>query len=272
MKENILNFDKKMKSLKKTFENDEELLSYVKNISPWCSQQKIKKTFCANEKDLLKRLKNLDVVSYSQTRNFLDGHVSKLSPYIEHGLVTLTALYQNLKKEDRLSSGFKFIQELVWREFWSKFAQDNPDFLWESVENYKTGYEEEEYSKEIPRDIQSGTTGVACLDFFIETLYETGYLHNHARMYLSSYLVHWRRVKWQVGAKWFLTHLIDGNLASNNFSWQWIASTFSNKPYIFNLDNIKKYQNKELNTNPKDNEPLNFSYDELRKKLFPRLI
>ena len=51
-------------------------------------------------------------------------------------------------------------------------------------------------------------------------------------MYVASYVVHFRRVKWQAGAKFFMTHLLDGDLASNNFSWQWIASTFAGKPYI----------------------------------------
>ena len=64
-------------------------------------------------------------------------------------------------------------------------------------------------------------------------------MHNHARMYLASYVVHFRRVRWQAGAEWFLTHLLDGNEASNNFSWQWVASTLSQKPYIFNLENVQ---------------------------------
>jgi deoxyribodipyrimidine photo-lyase len=90
-------------------------------------------------------------------------------------------------------------------------------------------------------------------------------------MYLASYVVHFRRIKWQVGARWFLKHLLDGDLASNNFSWQWVASTFSNKPYIFNLENINKYFGKLVDTAPNLNKPINASYEELHKKLFPNL-
>ena len=59
-------------------------------------------------------------------------------------------------------------------------------------------------------------------------------------MYLASYVIHFRRIKWQTGAFGFATSS-DGDEASNNFSWQWVASTFSNKPYIFNLENVEKY-------------------------------
>ena len=60
-------------------------------------------------------------------------------------------------------------------------------------------------------------------------------------MWLAAYVVHWRRVAWQAGARWFLQHLLDGDPASNNMSWQWIASTFSHKPYMFNRENLERY-------------------------------
>ena len=90
-------------------------------------------------------------------------------------------------------------------------------------------------------------------------------------MYLASYIVHFRHIKWQVGAKWFLEHLLDGDLASNNLSWQWVASTFSNKPYIFNLENVDKYFGRIIDTSPNKNELINHSYEVLQKKLFPNI-
>ena len=102
-------------------------------------------------------------------------------------------------------------------------------------------------------------------------LLSSGYLHNHARMYLASYVVHWRRVSWQAGARWFLHHLLDGDPASNNLSWQWVASTFANKPYIFNLDNLRKYADAGLNVRAEDNVDLDASYGVLTQRLFPRL-
>ena len=78
-------------------------------------------------------------------------------------------------------------------------------------------------------------------DQAVGTLYATGYLHNHARMWLASYVVHLRHVHWRAGADWMYGHLLDGDLASNHLSWQWVASTFSSKPYLFNAENVAKY-------------------------------
>ena len=66
-------------------------------------------------------------------------------------------------------------------------------------------------------------------------------------------------------------YLIDGDLASNNLSWQWVASTFSKKPYIFNLDNVRKYADKHIDTRSDTNSELNYSYSELTRLLFPNL-
>jgi deoxyribodipyrimidine photo-lyase len=60
-------------------------------------------------------------------------------------------------------------------------------------------------------------------------------------MWFASYVVHFRRVRWQAGAAFFLAHLLDGDPASNNLSWQWVASTFAHKPYIFNRANLERY-------------------------------
>jgi deoxyribodipyrimidine photo-lyase len=75
----------------------------------------------------------------------------------------------------------------------------------------------------------------------VRALYDTGYVHNHARMWLASYLVHLRKLQWQAGAAWLHGHLLDGDLASNSLSWQWVAGTFSSKPYLFNNDNVARF-------------------------------
>ena len=60
-------------------------------------------------------------------------------------------------------------------------------------------------------------------------------------MWLASYVVHLRRVHWRAGADWLVAHLLDGDLASNHLSWQWVAGTASRKPYLFNADNVARY-------------------------------
>jgi deoxyribodipyrimidine photo-lyase len=79
------------------------------------------------------------------------------------------------------------------------------------------------------------------IDRAVHELYSTGYLHNHARMWLASYVVHLRKVSWRTGADWMFAHLLDGDLASNHLSWQWVAATFSSKPYVFNAENVARY-------------------------------
>jgi deoxyribodipyrimidine photo-lyase len=58
---------------------------------------------------------------------------------------------------------------------------------------------------------------------------------------LASYCVHLRKVHWRAGADWLYAHLLDGDLPSNHLSWQWVASTFSSKPYLFNAANVAKF-------------------------------
>jgi deoxyribodipyrimidine photo-lyase len=72
-------------------------------------------------------------------------------------------------------------------------------------------------------------------------------------------------------SRWFLHHLLDGDVASNNLSWQWVASTFSHKPYIFNLENVDKYFGKQVDTSPLTNQPLYASYEALQARLFPNM-
>ena len=165
----------------------------------------------------------------------------------------------------------KFIQELAWRDFWRSYAYHHPDQIWTNVEDYKTGFQASEYQDKLPEDIESGQTPTQVINVFIKNLKETGYLHNHARMYVASYVVHFRKVKWQAGAKFFLTHLLDGDIASNNFSWQWIASTFAGKPYIFNLENVQKYCDRTINIDPYQNKEINGSYEDINQRLFPNL-
>jgi deoxyribodipyrimidine photo-lyase len=60
-------------------------------------------------------------------------------------------------------------------------------------------------------------------------------------MWLASYVVHLRRVHWRAGADWLVAHLLDGDLASNHLSWQWVAATGSHKPYLFNAENVARF-------------------------------
>ncbi|TAG61309.1 MAG: deoxyribodipyrimidine photo-lyase [Oscillatoriales cyanobacterium] len=187
-------------------------------------------------------LQQVDPSKYSSTRNFLNGAVTRLSPYLRYGVLSLAEVRDAvLTKVQDPQDAVKLVNELGWRDYWQRLYAELGKKIWEDREPYKTGYTTKDYSDTLPQDVVEGTTGLVCIDSFSRELRETGYLHNHQRMWMASYLVHWRRVRWQAGARWFLQHLLDGDPASNNLSWQWVASTFSHKAYFFNRENLERY-------------------------------
>ena len=259
-----------MRKLKNKFTNREKLIQYVRKLTPWAEGKE--SSIIGGYRNAQEELRSINLDFYCQNRNFGYGNVTKLSPYVSHGILTLNEIRNYaLSKYTNSRKITKFMQELGWRDFWQRIAKDNPEYIWNSVENYKTGFTENDYLDYLPEDIAHAKTNVVCINLFIKNLLNTGYVHNHARMNIASYVVHFRKVKWQVGAKWFLRYLLDGDEASNNLSWQWVASTFSHKAYIFNLDNVKKYFSDLVDTSIENNQPLNQDYSSLSKQLFPKL-
>ena len=95
----------------------------------------------------------------------------------------------------------------------------------------------------VPLAIVDANTGIKAIDKAIENFYKTGYLHNHMRMYIAALCCNIGKYHWSAPAKWMYAHLLDGDLASNHLSWQWVAGTFSNRRYVANQENINKYFN-----------------------------
>ncbi len=216
-------------------------------------------------------LKRVDAKRYARSRNHLNGAVTGLSPYIRHGVFSLAevrdAVFERIRSREE---GQKLINELGWRDFWQRMWQELGDRINEDREEFKTGHPASSYSKDLPDDVREGRTGLACMDSFRDDLVNRGWLHNHARMWMAAWLVHWRKVHWKAGADWFLEHLLDGDPASNQLSWQWVASTFSHKPYFFNRDNLERYSDgRYCKSCANANQcPFDASYDELEQQLF----
>ena len=217
------------------------------------------------------KLAQVNPARYAKSRNHLNGAVTGLSPYIRHGVLTLAevrgAVFQRIRNRN---DGIKLINELGWRDFWQRMWLDLGEGINDDQEEPKTGHAAGSYAKELPADVREGTTGLACMDGFRDELVTTGWLHNHARMWMAAWLVHWRRVHWKAGADWFLEHLVDGDPASNNLSWQWVASTFSHKPYFFNRDNLVRFGGTRHcdNCSSVGRCPFDGSYEQLESKLF----
>ncbi|MDL2337822.1 MAG: FAD-binding domain-containing protein, partial [Pseudomonadota bacterium] len=189
--------------------------------------------------EVLRRLDAVHPGEYARTRNALDGAVTGLSPYLTHGVIGMRSAVARVLQKHRLSYDDKLMFEFAWREFfhhvWSRCDEQvltgmRPEAVWSGT-----------YASTVPADLREGRTGVPTIDAAVRQLYTTGYLHNHARMWLASYAVHLRKVHWRAGADWMYGHLLDGDVPSNHLSWQWVAATFSSKPYLFNADNVAKY-------------------------------
>ncbi|CAK6694230.1 FAD-binding domain-containing protein [Synechococcus sp. CBW1107] len=224
-------------------------------------------------KPALAALEALDPARYAASRNHLEGAVSGLSPYIRHGVLSLAQVRDVVQQRMARGPGpvsEKLLQELAWRDYWQRLWIRLGDGVWENLEPLKTGHPEAAYAEELPVDIDEGRTGLACIDAFARQLMDTGWLHNHTRMWLAAYVVHWRRVRWQAGARWFLRHLLDGDAASNNLSWQWVASSFSAKPYLFNRANLERFgAGRHCPGCPAaENCPFEASYEDLQARLF----
>ena len=216
-------------------------------------------------------LGRIDPRRYTKSRNHLRGAVTGLSPYIRHGVLSLAevrdAVFQRIRSRDE---GSKLINELGWRDFWQRMWRDLGDGIHDSQEELKTGHDPASYTRELPEDIRHGRTGLACMDGFQSELITRGWLHNHARMWMAAYVVHWRKVHWKAGADWFLEHLLDGDPSSNHLSWQWVASSFSHKPYFFNKGNLERFSDGQFCRTCSSSEhcPFDGSYEQLEDQLF----
>jgi deoxyribodipyrimidine photo-lyase len=108
-----------------------------------------------------------------------------------------------------------------------------------------------------------GRTGIDCFDAWTHELRQTGYLHNHARMWFASIWIFSLRLPWELGADFFLRHLVDGDAASNTLSWRWVAGLHTqNKHYLATVENIVQFTSGRFNPRRKfidDNaRPLNW--------------
>lgn len=187
----------------------------------------------------LARLDAVHPADYARSRNAVEGAVTRLSPYLSHGVLTLPEAHAAIAARHRIDPKHKLVYEFGWREFFHHVWSHRGAGIFQSL--HAGPLADEAYSAELPLDIREGRTGVPVIDRAVAELYACGYLHNHARMWLASYVVHLRKVHWRAGADWLYAHLLDGDLASNHLSWQWIAGTASTKPYLFNADNVARF-------------------------------
>ena len=240
-----------------------ERLQYMRRMFPEATGLNLRDEFAGGRREALKHLERLDAIRYAGNRNFLNGSMSHLSPYLRHGCIGIKEVYEFVMNRFGADAQ-RFITQLAWRDFWQHVWAKHGDAILSDMEPAKVKLRQEH----LPDDIKTARTGLPCMDGIIRDLLDDGYVHNHARMWFASYAIHWRGIDWREAADWFEAHLLDGDLAANHLSWQWIASTFSNKPYYFNKENLGRYTGEKYCAECQAICPFNDSYEALKTKLF----
>jgi deoxyribodipyrimidine photo-lyase len=182
---------------------------------------------------------------YARDRNHVrPGHlgVSRLSPAIRHRLISEDEVASAVLGAHSFSKVEKFVQEVYWRRYWKSWLSLRPQ-VWEAYQNDISLLQDDPRI----RCIESLESGNRIIDHFTRELIETGYLHNHARMWYAAWWIHAARLPWQAGADLFLRHLLDGDPASNTLSWRWVAGLQTpGKTYLARRSNLEKYLTEEV--------------------------
>lgn len=220
---------------------------------------KFNEAFIPTREAGLKRLKEFAPLAgetYSNERNFdfsstKKNSVSALSPWIKHRLITEEEVLIEILKYHSPHSAMKFIQEVFWRGYFKGWLEQHPTVWSHHNEKLIKEYIKLENNKFVKENYMSainGETGIECFDFWCEQLKSTGYLHNHVRMWFASIWVFTLKLPMELGADFFMLHLIDADAASNTLSWRWVSGLHTKgKAYAARASNIEKFTNGQFN-------------------------
>lgn len=194
--------------------------------------------------------------NYARRRNTDRGrgehdHVSCLSPYIRHRLITEREVTVETLGQHSMAESEKFIQEVFWRTYFKGWLEQRPQ-VWAHYQNgVAEGRDALGHDAALKARYQravTGQTGIECFDYWALELTETGYLHNHARMWFASIWIFTLKLPWELGADLFMQHLFDGDPASNTLSWRWVGGLHTKgKTYLARPDNIERFTNGRFN-------------------------
>lgn len=206
-----------------------------------------------NAQEKLKIFLENNIENYKKNRDFPDlANNSNLAPHIHFGEISIQQIYNaaNNFSINNFESKTQFIAELGWREFAYHTLFYTPNVCEEPINKNFANFPFKENSKFF-KAWCFGKTGYPIVDAGMRELWATGYMHNRVRMITASFLIKHLLQPWQNGEKWFWNTLLDADIASNPFNWQWVAGCgYDAAPYfrIFNpiiqsekFDNEGKY-------------------------------
>ena len=187
---------------------------------------------------------------YAQARNTDRGRgkeptTSALSPYLRRRLVTEEEVVHAAVNAFGERGAEKFVSEVFWRTYFKGNLETHPQAWTGYQAGVRDGRARLDAEPGLRRTFEcavTGCTGIDGFDDWARDLVENGWLHNHARMWFASIWIFTLRLPWELGADFFLRHLLDGDPASNTLSWRWVAGLHTRgKHYVARRDNIRRY-------------------------------
>jgi deoxyribodipyrimidine photo-lyase len=189
-------------------------------------------------------------IDYPRKRNFDRGaghhhDVSALSPYLRLKLLDEITVARAVLSRHDAGSADKFLTEVFWRTYWKGWMELRPA-VWnqyrQQLDRLHNDVQTQSGLRQRWEAACTGTTGLAPFDSWAHELASTGYLHNHARMWFASIWIFTLKLPWELGADFFLRHLLDGDAAVNTLSWRWVAGIQTRgKTYLATTDNIAAF-------------------------------
>jgi deoxyribodipyrimidine photo-lyase len=182
--------------------------------------------------------------TYGDDRNTPDGQsTSRLSQDLRFGLLSIREIYaralaarEGAGNKTQRDSYDKFIGELAWREFYGSILAEWPEVLDVEFNPQWRGMPWGEADERFERWTR-GETGFPIVDAGIRELLATGFMHNRVRMIVAMFLTKDLQIDWRHGEAWFMRHLVDGEIGSNNGGWQWSAGTGADAAPYFRIQN-----------------------------------
>ena len=202
------------------------------------------------------------ITFYEKYRNYDNGpesenFVSGISQFVTHRVLLEYSIIKDVRFNYKSKNVNKFIEEVYWRIYWKGWLENRPSVWTKFVQKSNNKFDLKMYEKAI-----QGKTEIPFFNSWVDELKEFNYLHNHTRMWFASTWIFNLGLPWELGARFFLKHLYDGDAASNTLSWRWVAGLHTKgKKYIFTPSNLRKFSNNRFNTNFINNKQIDLIDD-----------
>jgi deoxyribodipyrimidine photo-lyase len=182
------------------------------------------------------------LTAYDRVRDRPDlDATSRMSAALKYGEIHPRTMLADIaaRSSGRAAGADTYVTELIWREFYADVLWHHPDSAWHDLrpELARLAYDAGPETERLVDAWRQGRTGYPIVDAGMRQLLEQGWMHNRLRMITASFLTKDLHVWWPVGARHFLDHLVDGDIASNNHGWQWVAGTGTDASPYFRVFN-----------------------------------